>query len=99
VRKFRTAITAPVLLTPTDGTTTTNHKPTFDWADVTGAKNYTIQVSRNTTFTSLVLSATVTPSTYTPTINLPVGTLYWRVRANGVNGPSLWAEKFKLIVQ
>jgi hypothetical protein len=92
VRKFRTAITTPVLLTPADGDPTTNRKPIFDWADVTGAKNYTIQVSRNSTFTSLVVNATVTPSTYTPTINLPVGTLYWRVKANGANGPSLWSS-------
>jgi hypothetical protein len=99
VRTFRTAIAPPILLTPADGALTTNRKPIFDWADMGGAKNYTIQVSRNSTFTSLVVNATVTPSTYTPTINLPVGTLYWRVKANGVNGPSLWAVRFTLIEQ
>jgi len=99
VRTFRTAISTPVLLTPTDGATTTNRKPIFDWADVGGASNYTIQVSRNETFTSLVVNLTVATSTYTPTINLPVGTLYWRVKANGVNGPSLWAVRFSLVEQ
>jgi hypothetical protein len=41
----------------------------------------------------------VVPSTYMPTINLPIGTFYWRVRANGVNGPSLWSVTRSLIEQ
>jgi hypothetical protein len=40
----------------------------------------------------LVVTKTVVPSTYTPTVNLPANIpLYWRVRANGLNGPSLWS--------
>jgi hypothetical protein len=35
----------------------------------------------------------VTTSIYTPTINLPANiTLYWRVKTNGLNGPSLWSS-------
>jgi len=64
-----------------------------------GATSYTIQVSTNNTFTLLVVNATVTPSTYSSTVNLPVGTLYWRVRANGLNGPSLWSVTRMLIEQ
>jgi Zn-dependent metalloprotease len=91
-RYFRTALSAPVLSTPTDGETTPLLRPTFDWADVPGATSYTIQVSRNSTFTSLVVNKTVVASTYTPTINLPANIpLYWRVRANGLNGPSSWS--------
>jgi hypothetical protein len=95
VRYFRTALSAPVLSTPTDGGTTTLLRPPFNWADVPGAASYTIQVSRNSTFTSLVVTKTVVPSTYTATINLPANIpLYWRVKANGVNGPSLWSASW-----
>jgi hypothetical protein len=91
VRTFRTAIAPPTLLTPTDGAFTTNRRPAFDWADMAGASGYTIQVSKNSTFTSIVVNKTVVLSTFTPTVDLPIGTLYWRVKANGVNGPSLWS--------
>jgi hypothetical protein len=60
---------------------------------VAGATSYTIQVSRNNSFTLLVVNATTVGavSNYTPLINLPINIpLYWRVRANGLNGPSLW---------
>jgi hypothetical protein len=56
VRYFRTALSAPVLSTPTNGEVITLPRPTFDWADVPGATSYTIQVSRYNTFTSLVLN-------------------------------------------
>jgi hypothetical protein len=93
VRYFRTALSAPLLSTPADGGTPTLLRPPFDWADVPGATGYTLQVSRNSSFTSLVVTKTVIPSTYTPTVNLPANiTLYWRVKANGLNGPSLWSE-------
>jgi hypothetical protein len=99
VRYFRTALSAPELSTPTDGGTTTLLRPPFDWADVSGAASYTIQVSRNSMFTSLVVNATVVPSMYTPTVNLPANiTLYWRVKANGTNGPSLWSNIWTFMV-
>jgi hypothetical protein len=78
---------------------TSNRKPAFDWADVPGATSYTIQLSTEPSFASLVVSATVAPSTYAITWNLPVGTLYWRVRANGPNGPSSWSVTRSLVEQ
>jgi hypothetical protein len=92
VRTFRTALSAPVLSTPNDGETITLLRPPFGWLDVPGATSYTIQVSKNSTFTSLVVTKTVVPSTFTPLANLPANVLlYWRVRANGLNGPSSWS--------
>jgi hypothetical protein len=93
VRTFRTKLSQPAAISPIGGVTVGSLKPTFDWEDVTGAAGYTIQVSRNSTFTPLVVNATISTATsiYTPTTNLPAGiTLYWRVRANGANGPSDW---------
>jgi hypothetical protein len=91
VRTFRTALLPPTLLLPADDATITNRRPTFDWDDPAGATGYTLQISKNNTFTSLVGTYNVTASTYTPAVNLPVGTLFWRVRAKGPNGPSLWS--------
>jgi hypothetical protein len=92
-RYFRTALTPPVLTAPTNGSTTNDNTPTFTWNVVPGAATYTIQVSKNPTFTQLVLNKAVTMNTYTPATVLPANiTLYWRVKANGINGPSLWSS-------
>jgi hypothetical protein len=94
VLSFRTALPPPALLGPANGLTTANRRPTFDWADVTGATSYTIQVSRYSNFAIRLFSAQVSGlSSYRHPLYLPTGvTLYWRVKANGPNGPSRWAE-------
>ena len=94
VRTFREAIPAPTLISPILGVTVPNLKPTFDWSDVVGASGYTIQVSLSNTFNSFALNVTLNAPTsvYATTINLQPGkTYFWRVRANGANGPSLWS--------
>lgn len=100
VWNFRTAIPSPGLLTPAAGEILASLRPPFDWEDVVGATSYTIHVSRNSAFSSLLVNKTVSTSTYVPTANLPAGvTLYWRVRANGANGPSLWSEVRNFSIQ
>jgi large repetitive protein len=85
------------LQAPSNGFSTTNKKPAFDWNDPVGATGFTIQISKNAGFISLVGTYNVATSTYTPTTNLPLGTLYWRVKANGPNGPSGWSAPWTLI--
>jgi predicted phage tail protein len=102
-RNFRTPLAPPVLSTPASGAVLTTRRPQFDWGNVSGASSYTIQVSRYSTFSSTLLSVRVNGSAYTPSTRLPTGvTLYWRVRANGTNGPSRWAEvparTFKIVL-
>ena len=78
------AKTAPVLLLPLDGAILHYNRPTFDWTDFSSATGYHIKVSKNSSFTLLVVDAdtSASNSTYTPTSNLPANTLlYWRVRA------------------
>jgi hypothetical protein len=93
VRNFRTALLPPTLISPNDAEQLINNRPTFDWADVPGATDYRIQISNNSVFSSTVTNTVVTPSTYTPTSDLPVVgvTLWWRVQSNGANGPSAWS--------
>jgi hypothetical protein len=92
VWRFRTAILPPALLLPSNGQVLTGLRPTFDWQDVPGASSYSLQVARDSAFSSLLVNAAISGSGYVPAANLPAGvTLYWRVRANGANGPSLWS--------
>ena len=93
---FRTPYVAPTSLTPAGAVI--GLKPIFDWADVNGATGYTIQVSRNAAFTLLVVNANTVSSTYTPLVNLPAATLYWRVRATGSKGPGPWTAPITITV-
>jgi hypothetical protein len=97
---FRAAMLAPLLSAPGDNAVLNSVRPAFNWQAVTGASSYTIQVSRYSNFSSNLVNANTSALTYTPVINLPRGiTLYWRVRANGPNGPSLWSPVFQFTIQ
>ena len=90
-RYFREALPPPFLIAPIGGVTVGSRRPVFDWSDVVGVSNYTIQISKNSSFTQIVVNASAAASTYTPTRDLPAGIqLYWRLKTNGLNGPSLW---------
>ena len=93
VRTFRTALLPPALSAPDDGTPQLTRRPAFDWDDVPDATGYTLQVSRNAGYTSLVGTYISILSNYTPTADLPANTtLYWHVRSKGLNGPSAWSD-------
>jgi peptide/nickel transport system substrate-binding protein len=95
VRTFRTALLAPTGL-GYDGTQ--NLRPILSWSMPSepgpAPTGYTLQISmNNTTFLPLVASSTTKTMSYTPSVDLSrsLGPLYWRVRANGLNGPSDWS--------
>jgi len=101
VGTFRTALQAPAPFLPVNGASVTGLRPTLDWTDVSGVTGYTIQVSKNNLFSSLVVNTSPagTLSAYTPTVNLPTGVmLYWRVRSRGTNGPGAWSAVFTFTV-
>ena len=105
---FRTALTLPNLLAPDNGNQENTLHPLLDWEDVNGATGYSLQISTDPSFTMTKIvkkngkkkktTVSVPPiitidSSYTPDVDLPASTLfYWRVQANGVNGPSEWSE-------
>jgi hypothetical protein len=95
VRSIRTAVLPPVLSSPADGVTLTTLRPTFDWNDVPGATGYTIQFSTSPTFSTIGHTGSPVASTYTPTVDLPKGKLYWRVQTRAVNGPSAWSSEWR----
>lgn len=92
VRSFRTALTPPVLSAPANGSTALFTRPAFSWIAVSGATSYTLQTSVYNNFSTTSLNVTVAGTSYIPGSNLVQGKLiYWRVKSNGANGPSLWS--------
>jgi len=96
---LRTAVIPPTLAAPADGLWTSNRRIPFSWSSVPTATSYSLQVSPDANFDILTLNVTVNSTTYTPTTNLPVGTLYWQVRANAANGPSAWSVTWSVVQQ
>jgi nitrogen fixation protein FixH len=83
-RTLTISTTAPALLSPADGTTTSDSTPSFDWADKTGAADYELQIDDDPLFGSVNLNKTgLSTSDYTLAAAeaLADGTWYWRVRA------------------
>jgi hypothetical protein len=82
------ALDIPVLIAPIDSSTTTFDEapplgiPEFEWAAVSGATSYRLQVSSNIGFTTTIVNITTPNTTYTPTSSsvFSDGTWYWRVR-------------------
>ena len=96
VRTLRTLVDAPALVSPANGFNALTLRPSFDWSPPTGTatiSGYTIQVSKNNTFTQIVHTGTPTTSEYTTTVDLPKNLpLFWRVQTRGSNGPSSWSD-------
>jgi hypothetical protein len=85
-------LTAPGLTLPAEGGHVLELRPTFDWGDVINAGYYSIQISRNSAFTQIVVSDTPSSSALTLRKDLsPDAAHYWRVRTEGLGGPSLWS--------
>lgn len=82
---------APVNLAP-DGPNGTSI-PTLSWDRVADATVYDVQVAKDPDFGTLLWSQGATwNNKATPTIQLPKGQLYWRVRADSPGGNSDWSN-------
>ncbi|MEK7786318.1 MAG: hypothetical protein AAB658_12975, partial [Chloroflexota bacterium] len=93
VRSFRTVLLSPALNMPSGNSLMPALRPVFDWNNTDGATSYTLQIASNQNFNPVILSLPVTPSAYLMLSDLPRNTLFfWRVRANGLNGPSAWSR-------
>ncbi|OYT14691.1 MAG: hypothetical protein B7C24_16975 [Bacteroidetes bacterium 4572_77] len=95
VRKFTTVNPAgiPILYSPANGATNVNAMPLFDWGAISGATEYTIQISIDNTFASSVYSDTPTDSKYLMPTKLMEGIrYYWRVKAHTAIDESDWSQ-------
>jgi hypothetical protein len=61
---------------------TRNRKPSLLWHSVKGSSVYTIQIDSTVVFSLPVVTDAAADTAYTPTVNLPIGTIYWRVKSN-----------------
>jgi hypothetical protein len=77
---------APSVLAPASGNRfSVGQAVPFDWSDVPGAAAYTLQVGSSSTFSTIVLTRTVTASQLSAALTT-AGDLSWRVRANRSDG-------------
>ena len=85
---FTIDITAPAVptLTPVSPDPTANPRPTLSWGAVSGAADYRVQVSTDAGFGSTLFDLTVAGSSWTPTSDLPEGTVYWRASSRDALG-------------
>jgi hypothetical protein len=80
----------PTLIAPTNGMTTTDKTPLFDWNDVTYATGYDIDIDGSV--------YSITSSSYTPSINLTAGSHSWKVRSKNATGESSYSNIWSLSI-
>jgi uncharacterized protein YjdB len=83
----------PTLLSPSNGAKDLSLSPSLQWNAVTGAKTYRIQISKESSFgTILIDNATLTGNTFQAN-NLEEGVAYyWRVNAANEAGNSIFSS-------
>jgi hypothetical protein len=74
---------APVLVSPANGTQTNNTTPALTWKAAKNGNTYHVQIASDAGFTSIVREATGAMGvlSYPVSQALPAGTYYWRVQA------------------
>jgi hypothetical protein len=73
----------PVLTSPANGATNVPGQPTFTWQASAQATGYLIEIATDVNFGNIILSQTVTETTFQPSATLPLNTeIWWRVTAS-----------------
>jgi hypothetical protein len=87
---------APVLVSPANNATNVSTNPTLAWNASAGASNYLLQVSKDSSFNSIVLSDSGLDSTSRAISSLADSTTYyWRVSASSAGGTSAWSSVWR----
>jgi hypothetical protein len=91
---FQKQSTPPTLISPQTNAVLAADKPKFQWTPVDGTLNYTLEVSTDPNFGTLLDNVTTASTAYVSTTTYPAqSTLYWRVQANDVNTNALtWSS-------
>jgi hypothetical protein len=88
-QRFTEQSIPPTPVAPAQGAQVST-QPTFMWAAVRNARNYTLQVSADSSFGNPIDNVTTDSLAYTSNSTYPANlTLYWRVRANDWSGHGL----------
>lgn len=90
---------APNLLSPEDGSSSSDGTPPFAWTTPSSATHYRLQVDTDGAFSGPDIDEITTTSTYTPNIALGDATYYWRVQAQDATGNwSAWSDVWTFTV-
>jgi hypothetical protein len=89
---------APALSTPGNNVHTCDTTPAFDWASVTGADLYQMQVDDSSSFASPAIDGVMNASDFSPTSPLTRKKWYWRVRARNECGYGLWSAPWTFYI-
>jgi len=90
---------APSLSSPTNGSSTPDTTPHFDWSSVSGAVSYRIQVDNDAWFNSPEIDTTTSNSNYTPGLPLSPGSYHWHARTSNSCGDSPWSSTWNFTIQ
>ncbi len=83
---------APTLVSPADSGENLSQPIDFDWADISGADMYQLQIDSSASFTSPIIDSTVA-SSYCEMSGLDDGADFnWRVRAHNAIGWGDWSQ-------
>ncbi|MBN2414165.1 T9SS type A sorting domain-containing protein [candidate division KSB1 bacterium] len=87
------ALTVPQLINPVNVKIGTGNNLWLDWADVTNASSYIVQIDENSNFSSPRFNKTITGESCCQAENLYYSNkFYWRVKAKNSSGSSDWSE-------
>ena len=73
------ALPPPQRLSPSSFSTSTTRRPVFRWAVGFAIDGARLQVCATADCATPTIDVSLTGTTYTPTVDLPVGRMYWRV--------------------
>jgi hypothetical protein len=77
----------PVLI-PVEPSPVQDTRPTFRWHSVDSVSQYIIVIDDNEDFSSLIIGTVVNDTVFTPSMDLPNGTIYWKVKSVNSNNYS-----------
>lgn len=95
------AINQPALSAPTNNSTGYVRNPSFTWLAVTNGYSYDIQLATDTAFTNIIVARNdLFITRFVPVSRLPLGIVYWRVRARDQAGTDIssWSTRFAYTV-
>ena len=91
----------PSLTSPSNDSTVNDNTPTFDWAAVSGASVYELEVDNSSSFDSPEIHQnSLTSTEYTPGSSLSDGTYYWHVRCQDSEGNwGGWSDTWNITIE
>jgi len=87
---------APIII-PYTPDPTLDRTPTLQWVTVSGAGNYKIEISVSVAFDTAISGITTSGGAFTPTTDLPLGAIYWRV-SNSLGSYLNWSIVDSLVI-